>query len=170
MQLFLPSVLLAILAIAIIFAVMPKLSPLIIVAISAILLVAGTYHHFQTFWNEYQQSTWQNNLKLFAPGIMLAVIIVYLLVAIGSFFTGGSVPVPSLPTIELPPAESATNPVTAAINSTMNTVNSAINTMTNTASSAVNSVANSVGLNTKNNAKNNAKNNNGITRSVLATV
>jgi hypothetical protein len=166
MQLFLPSVLLAILAIAIIFAVMPNFSPLVIVAMSAVILVAGTYHHFRTFWNEYQQSTWQNNLKLFAPGVMLVVILLYLFVAIGSFFTGGSVPVPSLPNTELPSAESATNPVTAAINSTMNTVNSAINTVSNSASSAVNSVANSVGLNTKNTS---AKNN-GITRSVLATV
>jgi hypothetical protein len=165
MQLFFPSVLLVLLAFLIIFLVMPNLSPLVIVSISAVLLVAGTYNHFITFWHEYQQSTWQNNLKLFAPGIFIAVLLVYIFVVISSLFTGGSVPVPTLPSIELPSAESATNPVTAAINSTMNGVNNTMNTVTN----AVNSVSNTIGLN--NSAKNQSANtNNGITRSALATV
>jgi hypothetical protein len=165
MQLFFPSVLLVLLAFLIIFLVMPNLSPLVIVSISAVLLVAGTYNHFITFWHEYQQSTWQNNLKLFAPGIFIAVLLVYIFVVISSLFTGGSVPVPTLPSIELPSAESATNPVTAAINSTMNGVNNTMNSVTN----AVNSVSNTIGLN--NSAKNQSANtNNGITRSALATV
>ena len=168
MQLFFPSVILVLLAFLIIFLVMPTLSPLVIVSISAVLLVAGTYNHFVTFWNEYQQSTWQNNLKLFAPGIFISVLLVYIFVVINSFFTGGSVPVPTLPTIELPPAESATNPVTAAINSTMNGVNSAMNSVTN----AMNSVSNSIGLNNSAKNQNATKNNgnNGITRSALAVV
>ena len=156
MQLFFPSVFLVLLAFLIIFLVMPNFSPLVIVSISAVLLVAGTYNHFVTFWNEYQQSTWQNNLKLFAPGIFIAVLLVYIFVVINSFFTGGAVPVPTLPTVELPSAESATNPVTAAINSTMNGVNNAMN-----------AVSNSIGLN---NAGKNQNGNNGITRSALATV
>jgi len=168
MQLFFPSVLIVLLAFLIIFLVMPRFSPLVIVSISAVLLVAGTYNHFITFWNEYQQSTWQNNLKLFAPGIFIAALLVYIFVVISSLFTGGSVPVPTLPTVELPSAESATNPVTAAINSTMNGVNSAMNAVTNAANSAVNSVANTINSSAKN--QNNGKNNNGITRSALATV
>jgi len=156
MQLFFPSVFLVLIAFLIIFLIMPKMSPLVIVSISAVLLVAGTYNHFVTFWNEYQQSTWQNNLKLFAPGIFIAVLLVYIFVVINSFFTGGSVPVPTLPAVELPSAESATNPVTAAINSTMNGVNNAMN-----------AVSNSIGLN---NAGKNQNGNNGITRSALATV
>jgi len=165
MQLFFPSVFLVLIAFLIIFLIMPNFSPLVIVSISAILLVAGTYNHFVTFWNEYQQSTWQNNLKLFAPGIFIAVLLVYIFVVINSFFTGGSVPVPTLPAVELPSAESATNPVTAAINSTMNGVNNAMN-----------AVSNSIGLNNAGKNQNSAKNNNGnngnngITRSALATV
>jgi len=169
MQLFFPSVILVILAFLIIFLIMPKFSPLVIVSISAVLLVAGTYNHFVTFWNEYQQSTWQNNLKLFAPGIFIATLLVYVFIVINSFFTGGSVPVPTLPAVELPSAESATNPVTAAINSTMNGVNSAMNAVTNATNSAVNSVSNVINSSAKN-QNNNGKNNNGITRSALATV
>jgi hypothetical protein len=170
MQLFFPSVILVIVAFIIIFLVMPKLSPLVIVTISAILLVAGTYNHFVTFWNEYQQSTWQNNLKIFAPGIFIAILLVYIFVVLSSIFTGGSVPVPTLPNVELPSAESATNPVTAAINSTMNGVNSAMNSVTNAATNAMNTVSNSVGLGNSNAPKNNAPKNNGVTRSALATV
>jgi len=169
MQLFFPSVLLVLLAFLIIFLVMPKFSPLVIVSISAVLLVAGTYNHFITFWNEYQQSTWQNNLKIFAPGIFIAVLLVYVFIVINSFFTGGSVPVPTLPTVELPSAESATNPVTAAINSTMNGVNSAMNAVTNAANSVSNTF-NASAKNQNNGKNNNGKNNNGITRSALATV
>ena len=170
MQLFLPSIFLVMIVFVIIFLIMPKLSPLVIVSIAAVLLVGGTYNHFVTFWNEYQQSTWQSNLKLFAPGIFITILLVYLFIMIKSFVTGGSVPVPTLPTMELPSAESATNPVTAAINSTMNGVNSAMNSVTNAANSAMNTVSNSIGLN--NSAKNQGKNNNanGITRSALATV
>jgi len=172
MQLFFPSVLLVLIAFLIIFLIMPRFSPLVIVSISAVLLVAGTYNHFTTFWNEYQQSTWQNNLKLFAPGIFIALLLVYVFLAISSFFTGGSVPVPTLPAIELPSAESATNPVTAAINSTMNGVNTAMNAVTNAANSAVSAVSNTISNSAKNqngNGRNN-NNNNGITRSALATV
>ena len=169
MQLFFPSVLIVLLAFLIIFLVMPKFSPLVIVSISAVLLVAGTYNHFVTFWNEYQQSTWQNNLKIFAPGIFIAALLVYIFVVISSLFTGGSVPVPTLPTVELPSAESATNPVTAAINSTMNGVNSAMNAVTNAANSVSNTF-NASAKNQNNGKNNNGKNNNGITRSALATV
>jgi len=169
MQLFFPSVLIVLLAFLIIFLVMPKFSPLVIVSISAVLLVAGTYNHFITFWNEYQQSTWQNNLKIFAPGIFIAALLVYVFIVINSFFTGGSVPVPTLPTVELPSAESATNPVTAAINSTMNGVNSAMNAVTNAANSVSNTF-NASAKNQNNGKNNNGKNNNGITRSALATV
>ena len=157
MQLFFPSVLIAIVVLHIIFWIMPKFSPLLIVSISAILLVAGTYNHFITFWNEYQQSTWQNNLKIFAPGIFIAVLLVYIFIVLTSIFTGGSVPVPTLPNVELPSAESATNPVTAAINSTMNGVNSAMNSVTNAATNALNTVSNSVGLGNSNAAKKDRK-------------
>jgi len=169
MQLFLPSMLVLLIGILIVVLVIPQFSPLIIVIISALLLAAGTYHHFVTFMNEYKQSTWQQSLTLFAPGIILAAIILYLFVAIASFFSGGSVPIPSMPAMELPPASTATNPVTAALNSTMSAVNSVAKSVGNAANSAINAV---MPNGSRNNNNNNSRKNNsgGPTRSFLATV
>lgn len=165
MQLFLPSILVLLIAILIVVLVIPRFSPLIIVIISAILLAAGTYHHFTVFMNEYKQSTWQQSLVLFAPGIIITGIILYLFVAIASMFSGGSVPVPSMPAMDLPPASTATNPVTAALNSTMSAVNSVAKSVSSAANSAINSVIPTNGKNS--NGKNNSG---GPTRSFLATV
>jgi len=120
MELFLPSILILLLAVIVVMVLIPQFSPIIIVTLAIVLLVAGMYNHFSMFWNEYQQSTWQRSLTTFAPGILIVAIFVYLFFAIGSFFTGGSVPVPVLPEMSIPSADSATNALTSSINDTMN--------------------------------------------------
>ena len=169
MQLFLPSILISILAILVVILLIPKFSPLIIVIIAAILLYVATTQHLNMFWDEYRQSTWQESLKLFAPGIMIAAVVIFVLYGILSFFSTGVVPIPSLPSIELPNASTATNPVTAAINTAMNTVND----IANTAANAVNNLGNNNNVK-RNNQNNNGtrkmnNNNSGPTRSYLAT-
>jgi hypothetical protein len=166
MELFLPSVLVFLVTAAVVFVLIPRFSPLIIVTLAIALLLLGTYHHFEVFWNEYRQSTWQDTLKIFAPTLILIAIFVYLLFVILSFFTGGAVPVPPMPNIELPSAESATNAVTAAINRGMNVAN-------NVGSSLNNSVNNIFSNNSNANRGNNKGNNKdfeGPTRSFLATI
>lgn len=164
MELFLPSVLVFLVAAAIVFFLVPRFSPLIIVTLAIALLLLGTYHHFEIFWNEYRQSTWQDALKIFAPTLILIAIFVYLLFVILSFFTGGAVPVPPMPNIQMPTAESATNAVTAAINRGMNAANSIGNTLNN-------SVNNIMSNNTNTNRGNrNNKGPEGPTRSFLATI
>lgn len=120
MELFLPSILILLLAAVVVMGLIPQFSPIIIVTLAIVLLVAGMYNHFTMFWNEYQQSTWQRSLTMFAPGILIIAIFVYLFFAIGAFFTGGSVPVPVLPEMSIPSAETATNALTSGINDTMN--------------------------------------------------
>jgi hypothetical protein len=170
MELFLPSVLVFILAALMIFLVLPRMSSLVLVMMAVILIVLGTYHHFKIFWNEYRQSTWQESLKIFAPGIILAMIFVYLFFAIASFYMGGKSSA-SPPPMELPTAESATNPLTAAINTSLGAVNSVANSMNTAATSAVNAVKNAM-PSFQSNGSANKKNNNGAapTRSFLATI
>jgi hypothetical protein len=173
MQLFIPSILVALVGIIIVVIVLPNFSPLIIVLVSTILLVVGTYHHYMLFQNEYKQSTWQDGLVRFAPGIMILAILLYLFIGITGLFSDGSVPVPSMPTMDLPSADSATNPVTAALNSTISAVNSAANSVSTTVGNAANSVSNSLGNAANSVAKSvglNTKNNSGPTRSFFATV
>lgn len=154
MELFLPSILISILAILVVILLIPKFSPLIIVIIASILLYVATTQHLNMFWDEYRQSTWQESLKLFAPGIMIAAVVIFVLYGILSFFSTGVVPIPSMPSMEMPNANTATNPVTAAINTVMNTVNNAAN-------SAANAVSNLTNNNNNNNVKRNNQNNNG---------
>jgi len=121
MELFLPSILIFLLAAIVVVVLIPQFSPIIIVTLAIVLLVAGMYNHFSMFWDEYKQSTWQQSLTLFAPGIIIIAIFVYLFFAIGAFFTGGKVPVPVMPDVStIPSAETATNALTSSINDTMN--------------------------------------------------
>jgi hypothetical protein len=171
MQLFLPSILISILAILVVILLIPKFSPLIIVIIAGILLYVATTQHLNMFWDEYRQSTWQESLKLFAPGIMIAAVVIFVLYGILSFFSTGVVPIPSMPSMEMPSANTATNPVTAAINTVMNTVNDAATTATNAVSNLTNNNNNNVKRNNQNNNGTRKMNNNnsGPTRSYLAT-
>lgn len=142
MEFFLPSLFIFLLAVIVISFVVPRMSPMIIIGMSAVLLGFGVYHHFKLFWNEYKQSTWQDQLRMFAPGIMLTVIIIYVLFSLVMFFTGGSVPVPPMPNIELPPANTATNVVTETINNLIAPI------MPNNTSKPANNTANKPANNT----------------------
>lgn len=178
MELFLPSLFIFLIATIIIVFLLPKFSPILILSFCVILLILGVYHHFKLFHNEYAQSTWQDQLKLFAPGIMLTVIIIYVLFSILTFFTGGKVPVPTVPDIELPPANTATNMVTSTINNVLQTVtpntmktngnaNQPKNNGTNNGTNKGNNITklnNETGTNNKNQPNEN------VTRSFLATI
>jgi hypothetical protein len=169
MELFLPSILISILAILVVILLIPRFSPLIIVVIAGVLLYIGMTQHLNMFWEEYQQSTWQQNLKLFAPGIMIAAVVIFVLYGILSFFSGGVVPIPSLPAMEMPSANTATNPVTAVINTAMNTVSNAAANITDAVSDAINIKRNNQNNNGTRKRNNNINNNSGPTRSYLAT-
>ena len=88
---------------------------------------------------------------------------------------GGTMP--KMPEMELPPASTATNAVTSAINNSMNAVSGAANSLANAGASVANSignagasVANTLGFN--NTKKNNSKpaNTGGPTGSTLAVL
>jgi hypothetical protein len=170
MELFLPSILVIILAALIIMIIFPNFSPLIIVILSVILLTASTYQHFQFFWHEYQQSTWQTVLKIFAPGIIIAGVFIYIFIVGSSFLMSGSMP--QMPAMELPSASTATNAVTSAINNSMTAVSGAANSIVNAGSNVANSIknaaTNSLGFN--NGKRNNNAKAEGPTGSTLAVL
>ena len=184
MELFLPSLLLFLIAVIVIAFLLPRMSPLIIVLLSAGLLGVGVYHHFNLFWDDYKQSTWQDQLRVFAPGIMLILIVLYVLYALLTVFTGGQVPVPSMPNVELPSAETATNVVTETINNALQAVMPTNNGRKNNAGNG-NTGNNTGGETNRRNGngsgngntsanesanKNKNKNGNNVTRSFLATI
>lgn len=152
MELFIPSVLLLLLAAAVIFFVLPKFGPAALAMISVALLVLGIYQHMTAFGSEYKLSTWQYSFTSYAPFIMvgglLLVIGFYLLTLspFGRTNAGTTAPVlPEMPSIaEMPNANTATNAVTAG-------VNNALKGITNVAGNA----ASAVGLGNANKGANN---------------
>ena len=170
MELFLPSILVFILAALIVMIVIPNFSPLIIVILSVILLTAGTYQHFQLFWNEYRTSQWQTTLKIFAPGIIIAAVFFYIFIAGTTVLTSGASA--SMPPMELPPASTATNSFTSAINTTMSAVDSAANSIGKSVTSTTSALTDSLGLSSMNQSKRNSgsANSKGPTTSALALI
>lgn len=125
MQFFLPSLIAFIIAIVIVFVVLPRLAAPVLVAVSLAILGFALYQHITLFRAEYALSTWQEQLKFYAPFVMVAGVLLALLTYFGVVAsTGNSMPAPSMPSISpvLPPANTATNPLTAALNTGIRTV------------------------------------------------
>jgi hypothetical protein len=123
MELFFPSVIVLLLAAAVVFFVFPRFGPATLAIISAVLLAFGLYQHYTTFGTEYRFSTWQ--LVSFAPYLMvgglLLVIAIFLLYTL-PVGTANTAPTVNVPTVEdMPPANTSTNMLTSGINKTLNT-------------------------------------------------
>ena len=52
MELFLPSILIFLLAMIVVMVLIPQFSPIIIVSLAIVLLIGGMYNHFSMFMNE----------------------------------------------------------------------------------------------------------------------
>jgi branched-subunit amino acid transport protein len=128
MEFFLPSILFLLVACGIVFFVIPRFGPLVLAIVSLILLGLGVYNHYSLFQTEYRLSTWQMGAVAYAPYIMIGAlvlsIILYLfyLAPVGANANNGSAP-----SMTLPSAESATNPITSGINTMMRQANSMMN-------------------------------------------
>lgn len=124
MELFIPSVLLLLLAAAVVFFVLPRFGAPTLAIVSVALLVYGIYQHMNAFGSEYRLSTWQLGLVSYAPYIMvggLLVVIAFYLISISPLGAGSTAPnMPEMPTInEMPNAGSATNMLTAGVNNAL---------------------------------------------------
>ncbi len=127
MELFIPSVLILLLAAAIIFFVLPRFGAATLAIISVGLLVFGVYQHMNSFGTEYRLSALQLGLMSYAPYIMvggLLLVIGFYLVSLSPFGkanSGTTAPtMPELPTVaEMPNANTATNAVTAGVNNAL---------------------------------------------------
>ena len=152
MELFLPSIFLFAITAVISFAIIPQFSPMILVILALGFLIFGVYHHYKLFKDEYRLSTWQENIKMFAPAILITAIIAIMLFAITFLFSGSRVPVPIIPTMELPTANTATNALTSSLNKVMNATSDVVNTVKNTIQPARDAITNTLNQQIKNTA------------------
>ena len=123
MEFFIPGLLIFLVAIAIAVVVVPQMTPMIAAVLSIVFLAYGVYDHYLLFAPEYRLSTWQDGIKIYAPFIMLAGIILFVIYFIFAFFTWGEVPVPK---IEMPAM-----PEMPTFNANKNRMNNAVNNVRN---------------------------------------
>jgi predicted PurR-regulated permease PerM len=174
MEFFIPSLLLFLLAIGVTFAIAPRATPLVAALLSIGFLTFGVYQHYKMFASEYRLSTWQQGLKVYAPAIMIAAIIIFIIYAILAFFTKGSVPVPAIPNITEPNNNTVTNQFVQSLNKVGNMVNNTANNVIENVNNTINNInknrTNVLGLNNTNNKGNTNKKNGNLSRSFLETI
>lgn len=129
MEFFIPGLLIFLVAIAIAVIVVPQMTPMIAAVLSILFLAYGVYDHYLLFAPEYRLSTWQDGIKIYAPFIMLAGIILFVIYFIFAFFTGGEVPVPK---VEMPAMPEM--PEMPTFNAIKNRMNNAVNNIGNNTS------------------------------------
>ena len=170
MEVFIPSLLIFLLAIGITFAIAPKFTPLVVALLSIAFLTFGVYQHYKMFASEYRLSTWQQGLKIYAPAVMIGAIIIFIIYAILAFFTKGAVPIPPIPNITGPSENSAINQIVESLNKIGNVFTNTGTNIVNQVNNTINKVNNrsNSGNNTGNNT--NKKGNNNLRRSFLETI
>jgi hypothetical protein len=149
MELFLPSLFVIVIAALFAFIIIPRMGSMILAITSLIALVLAGVHHYNLFYSEYQLSTWQNGIGANAPFFILGLALFFIIGAVFFMFTGGSIAqvknmLPETSILEeatnafqnsvntMPPANTATNPATALINTGIQSAAPLINAIGNT--------------------------------------
>lgn len=128
MEFFLPSILFLLVACGIVFFVIPRFGPLVLAVVSLILLGLGVYNHYSLFQTEYRLSTWQFGAAAYAPYIMIGALVLSIILYL--FYLAPVSPNSNngaTPSVNLPSAESATNPITSGINTMMRQASNLVN-------------------------------------------
>lgn len=132
MELFVPGLIILIIAGFYVFLVLPRLGPMVLAVVSLLALVLAGVNHYSMFYNEYKLSTWQFALASYTPWVVLGLALLTMIATILFMFTGSeasakvmnavSTPMEAIQAAvsnsvnSMPSANSATNPLTAALN------------------------------------------------------
>jgi hypothetical protein len=139
MELFLPSLIVIVIAAFFAFIIVPRTGPIILAVISILALIAAGVHHFNMFSSEYKLSTWQNGIAGNAPYFILGLAILFILGALSFMFFGSPEQKEMIENLAKTPMEAiqekvmnsvnqiapngqATNPLTAVINTGLKNV------------------------------------------------
>jgi hypothetical protein len=145
MQFFLPSLLIFLVALVVTALLAPRVTPWIAAVLALAFMTYGIYDHQRMFAYEYKQSTWQQGLKVYAPFLIIGGILIFCMYGMVAFFTGGTVPVPSMPNTA-PSMTSLSNSFTSLNNTLSSAANSVANATTNLVQSANRSLNRGVSL------------------------
>jgi hypothetical protein len=140
MELFIPSLFVLLIAGLFSFLIIPRLSVPIVLFVSMIILVYVLRNHYSLFYNEYRYSTWQYTLKQYAPYVMILFLFIIIFTS-SSFASFDGISEPPTSFSPLPPASTATNPITSALNTGMRSISNVASSVTGAITEAVNSNA-----------------------------
>lgn len=96
MELFLPSLLILVFSAAIVFGVIPRITPFFIFVIVVIFLGISVYAHYMMFKYEYTINPWRDTLAKSVPAVIGFIITVGLLIATLNIFTTVKINLPAL--------------------------------------------------------------------------
>ena len=125
MELFLPGLIVLLLSAFFVFLVLPRFGSTILAVTSMVAILVAGYHHFYMFAPEYRLSTWQTGLAAYAPWVMLILAFFFIIGSLQHIMSGSGSVVSSVGNsaassyASMPSASSATNPITALVNTTL---------------------------------------------------
>ena len=88
MELFLPSLVIIIIAAFFVFLVVPRVSPSIIFLLCVFFLFTMIQAHYSMFKHEYKLNTWRDQLRVLAQPILISIIIIGIIFASSQFIFG----------------------------------------------------------------------------------
>ena len=147
MELFIPSIFALLIAALIVMFVLPRLSSVVLGVLALIFICVAAYQHYNFFYTEYRESTWQLPLVQYAPYILLGGLVLFLIFFIINFVGTGT-------------SAEAAAPI-VAMNAAMNRVANQAPTVagvTNAVTNAANNALKAVGLGANRPANNSMKN------------
>jgi hypothetical protein len=117
MEFYLPSLFIIILAAVVSFALIPKLTPMILASFATVCLLLALYNHSSLFSNEYKNMNWASTAtsSMASPYLLVGLVIVLSVGYLIILFTSGKAPTLSMPSNTIPPPSTATNIITRGI-------------------------------------------------------
>ena len=143
MELFIPSILALVIAAAIVMFVLPRLSSVVLGSLALVFVIMAAYQHYNFFYTEYRQSTWQMPLVEYAPYLLLGGLVLFLIFFSINFVGTNTTAQAAAPLVAM----------NAAVNRIANQAPTVAG-VTNAVTNAANNALKAVGLGANNAAKN----------------
>jgi hypothetical protein len=119
MEFFLPSLLIVILALGLVFAVFPRMGPMMLAVLATVALIFAVQQHMSIFKQDYATMTWTTSAKVAAPYVLVGVVVLFSIGYILYLWGAGKRSVLPTPPMTIPPPSSATNMLTTAIGNSL---------------------------------------------------
>lgn len=133
MELFLPGIIVILLSAFFVFLVVPRIGSTILAVTSVVALMLVAYNHMSVFASEYKLSTWQLGAASSGPWIVVFLAFLFIIAAVQWIYASpanSTAPIESIGNSisssinTMPSANSATNPLTAAVNNGIKSLSS----------------------------------------------